>query len=294
MESPSNTQRLLLRYLLEQLSPEERERIDEALITDQEFSDSFAEARNEWLDAYVAGSLPPEWKKPVEQALIDTPEGASSLRVAAALHSQHTVMRPHVRRKFPSRAVVAFFVPALAACMLLVFWLRSAPSSRPTRQGLPAAGSPPVAAVKHLPPPTPAPPSDADRAPTTGAGRHGMLALVMPAGTLRGSDSVPLLLTAGIERVQVQWPLSPDKMASKYTLLVARDGAPATKFPQHEPVRTIGTEKIATFVLPANVLPDGECTFALYDDQSADGSPLAQFSMAVSRGSPVHRHGVAE
>ena len=157
MESPSNTQRLLLRYLLEQLSPEERERIDEALITDQEFSDSFAEARNEWLDAYVAGSLPPEWKKPVEQALIDTPEGASSVRVAAALHRQRALIPSKVQPKFPSRAVLAFFVPALAACMLLVFWLRSAPSSRPTRQGLPAAGSPPVAAVKHLPPPTPAP-----------------------------------------------------------------------------------------------------------------------------------------
>ena len=155
MESPSNTQRLLLRYLLEQLSPEERERIDEALITDQEFSDSFAEARNEWLDAYVAGSLPPEWKKPVEQALIDTPDGASSLRVAAALHRRRTLISPKVQSKFPSRAVLAFFVPGLAACMVLAFWLRSGPTSRPTRQGLPAAGSPPVAAVKHLPPPTP-------------------------------------------------------------------------------------------------------------------------------------------
>jgi hypothetical protein len=281
MESPSNTQRLLLRYLLDQLPPEERERIDEALITDQEFSDSFAEARSEWLDAYVAGSLPPEWRRPVEQALIDTPDGASSLRVAAALHSQRTHMLPNVR-KFPSRAVLAFFVPALAACMVLAFWLRSGPSSAPTRHSLPGAGSPPVAAVKPLPPPIPVAPPDLTKAPTLGAARHGTLALVMPAGTLRGSDSVPLLLTAAIGRVQVQWPLPPDETAAAYTLLVSRDGAPATKFPQHGPVRTIGTEKIATFVLPAAVLPAGEYTFALYDNQTADGSPVAQFSVAVS------------
>jgi hypothetical protein len=294
MESPSNTQRLLLRYLLEQLSPEERERIDEALITDQEFSDSFAEARNDWVDAYVAGSLPPEWKKLVEQALIDTPEGASSLRVAATLHSHRTLMPPNVRRKFPSRAVLAFFVPALAACMFLALWLRSGPSSAPARHGLPGSGSPPVAAVKRLPPPIPVAPSDLTKAPTLGAARHGTLALVMPAGTLRGSDSVPLQLTATIERVQVQWPLPPDETAPGYTLLASRDGAPATKLPQHGAVRTIGNEKIATFVLPVAVLPDGEYTFALYGNQSADGSPVAQFSVAVSRRSPVRGHGVAE
>jgi hypothetical protein len=294
MESPSNTQWLLLRYLLEQLSPEERDRIDEALITDQEFSDSFAEARNEWLDAYVAGSLAPEWKKLVEQALIDTPDGASSLRVAAALHRRRTLISPKVQSKFPSRAVLAFFVPGRAACMVLAFWLRSGPTSRPTRQGLPAAGSPPVAAVKHLPPPTPVAPPDLNKAPTLGAARHGTLALVMPAGTLRGSDSVPLQLTAAIERVQLQWPLPPDQTVPEYTLQASRDGAPATKFPQHGPVRTIGTERIATFVLPAAVLLDGEYTFALYGNQTADGSPVAQFSVAVSRGSPVHGHGVDE
>ena len=127
-----------------------------------------------------------------------------------------------------------------------------------------------------------------------GAARHGTLALVMPAGTLRGSDSVSLLLTAAIERVQVQWPLPPDETAPAYTLLVSRDGAAATKFPQHGPVRTIGTEKVATFVLPADGLQDGEYTFALYDNQIADGSPVAHFSVAVSGGSPVRGHGVAE
>jgi hypothetical protein len=294
MESPSNTQRLLLRYLLEQLSPEERERIDEVLITDQEFSDSFAEARNEWLDAYVTGSLPPEWKKLVEQALIDTPEGASSLGVAAALHNQRTLMPPNVGRKFPSRAVLAFFVPALAACMFLALWLRSGPSSGPARHGLPGSGSPPVAAVKLLPPPTPVAPSDLTKAPALSAARHGTLALVMPSGILRGSDSVPLVLTTAIERVQVQWPLPPDETAPVYTLLASRDGALTTKFPQRGAVRTIGTEKIATFVLPAAVLPDGEYTFALVGNQTADGSPVAQFSVAVSRGSPARGHGVAE
>jgi hypothetical protein len=276
------------------VSPEERERIDEALITDQEFSNSFAEARNDWLDAYVAGSLPPEWKKLVEQALIDTPEGASSLRVAAALHGQRTRMPPNVRRKFPSRAVLAFFVPALAACMFLALWLRSGPSSAPARHGLPGSESPAVAAVKRLPPSVPVAPSDLTKAPTLGATRHGTLALVMPAGTLRGSDSVSLLLTSAIERVQVQWPLPPDETAPAYTLLVSRDGAAATKFPQHGPVRTIGTEKIATFVLPAAVLREEEYTFALYGNQIADGSPVAHFSVAVSGGSPVRGHGVAE
>jgi hypothetical protein len=282
MESPSNTQRLLLRYLLEQLSPEERERIDEALITDQEFSDSFAEARNDWLDAYVSGSLPPEWKKLVEQALIDTPDGAISLQVAAALHRRRTVSLRNVRRRLPSRAVLAFFVPAIAACMFVAFWLRSGPSPRGARHGLPESGSPPVAAVKRLPAPIPAAPSDLTKAPAPGAARLGTLALVMPAGTVRGSDSVPLPLTAAIARVQVQWPLPPDEMAWGYTLLVSRDGAAATKFPQHGPVRTIGTEKIVTFVLPAAVLPYGEDTFALYSNQPAGGSPLAQFSVAVS------------
>lgn len=89
--------------------------------------------------------------------------------------SPYAIRFPFVRRKFPSRAVLAFFVPALAACMFLAFWLRSGPSLRPARQGLPGSGSPPVAAVKPLPPPTP----DVTRTPTPDAARHGVLPLVM-------------------------------------------------------------------------------------------------------------------
>src|ERR1700750_2518919 len=102
MQSPSKTQRLLLRYLAGQMSPEERERIDEALITDQEFSDSFAEAKNDWLDAYASGSLSPEWRQQVEQTLLNTADGAASLEVATALNKNRTAMP----RKFPSRAAL--------------------------------------------------------------------------------------------------------------------------------------------------------------------------------------------
>jgi hypothetical protein len=282
MQSPSNTQRLLLRYLLDHLPPEERERVDEALITDQDFSDSFAEARNEWIDAYAAGSLSPEWKNQVEQALLNTPDGQSSLRVAAALHSQPATVPIKTPKKFPSRAVLSFLAPALAACLVLVFWLHSGQSTRPVVQSSPASSSPAVADVKPLSPPAAEAPPTQAKAPAPQAPRAGILALVMPAATLRGTDAVPLPLKPAINRVQVQWPLPEEAAAAQYTLEVAGDTTATKKYEQHGPVKTIGNTRIATFLLPAAILSTGQYTFALYAGPASESAPLAQTLVTVS------------
>jgi hypothetical protein len=282
MQSPSKTQRLLLRYLAGQMSAEERERIDEALITDQEFSDSFAEAKNDWLDAYASGALSPEWKQQVEQTMLNTAEGAASLQVATALNQNRSAMP----RKFPSRAALTVFVPALAACLVLAFYLRSNLTSRPQPQHLPAPESSPLASVKPLAPsvsaPAPTHTPSSDKTPVPSGPRHGILALVMPAMTLRGNDSVALPLTPGIEKVQVQWPVPKTETAELYLLVVSRDAATSKEFAQRGAIKTIGGERVATFSIPVSDLSDGESTFALYSGKTREGLPAAQSTVTIS------------
>jgi anti-sigma factor RsiW len=279
MPSPSTTQQLLLRYLLGELSSAERERIDESLITDQDFSDAFAEARNELLDAYASGTLSPEWQQNVRKAFLNTPEAAAALEVAAALQKKRTKMA----RRFPFRAGLATLLPALAACLVLAFWLRSSLSSRSDRHGLSAPGPSPVAAVKPLEP-APAKADESAGKPAMSAALQPItLALVMPAGTLRGSEALALRLSPATERVQVQWPLPAEEADAAYILLLSRGAASAKRFAQHGPLKTIDGVKVASFLVPAASLADGEWNFVLQAAQTENSVPVAQSWVAVSR-----------
>ena len=68
MKGFTDLRQLLLAYKLGELSPEDREQLDERIICDQEFSDQIAEAAYDLLDDYRAGRLARALRRRVEKA----------------------------------------------------------------------------------------------------------------------------------------------------------------------------------------------------------------------------------
>ena len=68
MNGFTDLRQLLLAYKLGELSPEDREQLDERIICDQDFSDQIAEAAYDVLDDYRAGRLARAERRRVEKA----------------------------------------------------------------------------------------------------------------------------------------------------------------------------------------------------------------------------------
>ncbi|MHB8310868.1 MAG: hypothetical protein ACYDCY_10785 [Metallibacterium sp.] len=301
MNPPSDSQQLFLRYLLDELPPDERAVVDEALIVDQEFSDSFQEARYDLIDAYVADELPPEDRKRVEQAVFSTRDGQEALSMALAIQSGKTAPEkmgaawlPAVHKSKTTVQVrgrnirIVFFLSTLAACLLLAFvllHLRQRPM-RQTAQTLPTTSSTTAGSVVPERPGAaqlPMPPKNSTAKPHFAPRQTGVLAVAMPMGTARGVVSVPIQLHPGIDRIKVQWPVPSDSTASAYTLEIASGQSSIAVLPQHGPLASFGGIRVAEFFFPADNLPNGAYIFRLRAANASNDQPVAEPSVRISR-----------
>lgn len=300
MNPPSDSRQLFLRYLLDELPPDERADIDEALIVDQEASDAFQEARYDLIDAYAAGALSPEERKRVEQAVFSTRDGQEALSMALAMQRGKTAPEKMRTAWLPafdqSKAAVpirgnitrnVIFLSTLAACSLLVFVLLHL-GRRPMRQTDQTLSATSSAATDSATPkkdgaaqlvvPSRSSPSTSHSA----LRQTGVLVVAMP-GTVRGADVIPIHLHPGIQQIEVQWPIPSDSTASAYTLEMASDRLGMAVLPQHGPLTAFGDIRVAEFLLPADKLPNGQSIFRLRAAGASDNTPIAESSVRVSR-----------
>lgn len=87
MEPEVVDEKLIERYLLGELVGEEQTRLEERLMTDQQFSDSLLEAENELTDDYVRGALHRRtwrWNNSLPASAPATASWPSSLRTNKA------------------------------------------------------------------------------------------------------------------------------------------------------------------------------------------------------------------
>ncbi len=301
MNPPSDSRQLFLRYLLDDLPPDERADVDEAMIVDQEFSDAFQEARYDLIDAYAAGALSPEDRKRVEQAVFSTRDGQEALSMALAMQRGKTAPEKKDASWLPAsdrskaavqvrgrNARIVFFLSTLAACLLLVFvflHLRQRPmrqmAQTPPTTSSTTAGS--VVPEKSGPAQLPIPPKSSSSARHSALRQAGVLAVAMPMGTVRGVGVIPIHLHPGIQQIEVQWPVPSDSTASAYTVEIASDQSRIAVLPQHGPLTTFGDIRVAEFLLPADKLPNGQSIFRLRAADTSGNTPIAEFSVRVSR-----------
>jgi hypothetical protein len=75
----------LRKYLLGDISHEEQERIEQRLLTDEEFSEELSMTRTEMVDDYVAGNLSSKEKEEFEKHFLSTPEHVQMIEIGRAL-----------------------------------------------------------------------------------------------------------------------------------------------------------------------------------------------------------------
>ncbi len=300
MDTHLNSRQLALRYLLDEMSFDERAGVDDRLIADQEFSDSFQEAQYDLIDAYVANELPIDIRKRVERALLAGKSGESSLRLAVAIQQGREKDRrrgsalgllpaarkgvPRVRRKFFWFA----FPASVAACLLLALgfirWRQSAvpQMARQLRGGASiAAGSPTVVKPSSVRPLAPA--ENSSREHPSFQQPMGILVVAMPMQTMRGANPVTIQLHPGMDRIEVQWPLHADAPSGSYTLEIASGRSSMAAVPQIGPLTTIGGIRVARFRVSADELAPGEFLFRLHVADGPNDTPIAETAVRVSR-----------
>ncbi len=279
MNVPSKSRQLFLRYVLDEMSPDERAKIDDALITDQEFSDSFQEARYDLIDAYAADELPADTRGRVEQAIFAIKNGAILLPVSP----RRQAMLQIPRRKFR----IAFLVSALSACILLAaVFIRS--RQRTTPQMAQSPQSTPLMTTSR--PIRGEPSSVQPSTPTVIPSRKihllpgpSVMAVAMPLGTARGTAGIPIHIHRGIDRIEIEWPVPPDSGKPPYTLEVTSGRSKIAVLAQHGLLAPVGNLRVAKFLLPVDKLPNGQYLFRLSAADAARGMPIAEFAVRVSR-----------
>lgn len=290
MISPSNSQQLFLHYALDELSPDERSGIDEALIADQGFSDAFEEARYDLIDAYAADELPIELRKRVEQAILSTIDGHKALAAAIGLRqtpsatSDGIIFPPastYKKAAIKGRGVrIVFLSSALAACVLVAVLsthLRQKTNPAVARK----SNTPPSATSASIQPATPA--AKSPPAMHSFSRQASILTVAMPLGPTRGAATIPIKLRPGIRSIEVEWPVPPDSAAISYTMKVAPGNASLDIVHQHGPLAIIGNVRVANFFIPANKLPNGAYIFRLLPANAAADMLVAEFPVHVSR-----------
>ncbi|MHB1959875.1 MAG: magnesium and cobalt transport protein CorA [Acidobacteriaceae bacterium] len=301
MNPPSDSRQLFLRYLLDELPPDERAEVDEALIVDQEASDAFQEARYDLIDAYAANELPPEDRKRVEQAVFTARDGQEALSMALAMQGGKTApekkgatwLTASDRSKAAVQvrgrnARIVFFLSTLAACLLLAFvflHLRQRPMRQmvqtpPTTSSTTAGSAVPE---KSGPAQLAVPPKNSPSTSHSALRQAGVLAVAMPMGTVRGVGVIPIHLHPGIQQIEVQWPVPSDSTASAYTLEIASGQSSIAVLPQHGSLTSFGDIRVAEFLLPADTLPNGQSIFRLRAADASSNQPVAESSVRISR-----------
>lgn len=153
---PDLKDRILIRqYLLGELTQEEeREQVEERLVTEDDYFEEFQLVKEELIDQYVEGEIADDERERFERHFLTTPDRHLSLRLAQALTTypalsteKNTAKKTEVGRPLFAWARAPFATPLYsAACLLavtalaLTVWLAFFRQSSPVAEGLVALG----------------------------------------------------------------------------------------------------------------------------------------------------------
>jgi hypothetical protein len=85
MEQPPHNEQVMSRYLLRELSEEERARIEEQFFADDDFFEQLLAVEDELIDNYARGELPPQERKQFERYFLASPGQRRRVELARML-----------------------------------------------------------------------------------------------------------------------------------------------------------------------------------------------------------------
>jgi hypothetical protein len=261
MKDFSDLRQLLLAYRLGELSPEDREQLDERIICDRNFSDRIAEAAYDVLDDYRAGRLARAQRRRVEKAF-----SQAELRSGSD--------RGFKLPKTPAPATLRWFPLGIAslACLsmgLLLLFIHLHKAQAP----------PPISATHSAEEPGPQPSSATGVAPSgsgsstaTQTSNQLLAVLLLQSAVARGGTSSVLELGPSTQVVRVQWVVPDGVTARAFTLSVTREGVILKTIAQRRNLQKIGGNLEAEFDLAPGVFAkspqDARFLFIVYTDDT--------------------------
>ncbi len=232
MDPQKKLRELLLDYKLGQMKQKHRDRFDERIFQDPEFSARLEEAEFDLLDDYRAGRLSAALRKRVERAF--SPSELKGPPLSPVQTSQKTVPAP--RR--PGMLLPTFALACSALIVAGIFFV----SHRGVRRSL--AGN-----VREAVPP----PKQAIRS-TSAQPQAGIASLLLTSEIVRDDSALQLTLPAAIHTVRIQWVVPAGTTGSAFALsIVAVPNIPCATV-ESTGVSTLDNRQVAQFFVPADLL----------------------------------------
>jgi hypothetical protein len=229
---------LLRQYLLGKLETEERSRLEERLLREEDLFETAEAVEADLLDDYARDRLAPEERVQVAHLLASSPQGRSRLAVIQGLDkiadARNVIDFPVARRKL-SRFERAAAMAAMLTVAILSSWLatRSPELVQPPQVAESPIPAPPTPAPEHRPvqpvviPPAPADVIAESTPPETPAPQPAApLVIQLALSTFRGEELIPQEnVPLGTERVQLHLQLDEADKAAYVSFQAAVRGA---------------------------------------------------------------------
>jgi hypothetical protein len=260
MDPQKKLRELLLDYKLGQMKQKHRDRFDERIFQDPEFSAALEDAEFDLLDDYRAGRLSAALRKRVERAF--SPSELKGPPLSPVQTSQKTVPAP--RR--PGMLLPTFALACSALIVAGIFFV----SHRGVRRSL--AGN----AQEAVPPPKQAVRS------TSAQSQAGVASLLLTSEIVRDGSALQLPLPAAIQTVRIQWVVPAGTTGSRFVLSIVAVPNILCATIESTGISTLDNQPVAQFLVPADLLRKSGDRYLLAIRSTRELAPtIRQYALTI-------------
>ncbi len=262
MTEQNELRRLLLDYKLDRMQQPQRERLEERIFNDAEFSAMLEEAEYDLLDDYRAGRLSTNIRELVAQAFSPA-ELARTIRTPAQRVPRAAAI---ARRRGMFLPVFALSLSALLIAGVIFIARHAEVRSEAGRaESAAQAGdmaTPPAAAGRHEEEPT----------------------LLLTAEVVRDGSAMHLRLAPAVRMVRVQWVVPAEASGSSFSLSVAAEHGVIRTTVESAGVSILDGQRVAEFSVPADVFRGlGDRYLLSVRSSGAAENPIREYRLTVAR-----------
>ncbi len=286
---PAPGKDVLERYLLGEVSDNERAEVEQGYFADDELFEQLVEAENDLVDSYIQDTLTPTERKRFEERFLTSDSAVERVEFARALQRKSAARWGRRPAILPARTGLRRFAIA-ASIAVVVFsaaWLifssqqrrESLTESRPqaSRQQQPGPATPLQAQTQ----PPPLQPESQQQTPAATARQTALVTVLLtPGGTREGKAAPPLVLRPAPQWVRVELVLEDDHYDSYTAELQDVEGRALWK---EESLRAKTTQSGSTVDLnvPAKLLPPGDYVVILQGIRRGRASEINNYTFTV-------------
>lgn len=262
-------QDVLERYVLGEVSDDERAEVERRYFADDEVFDQLVDVQNDLFDSYVQGTLPPAERKRFEERFLTSSSGMERVEFARALRRK-TAARSGRRPVSLRRLAIAASVAIIAfAAAWMIFSLQRRPVP-PQAESRPQAPSTPVMAKTQTAPP------QGEQVPAAL-----VTVLLTPGGTRESEAATPLVLRPAPQWVRVELVLEDGRYDSYAAELQDVEGRALWK-EQSLQARTTRSGRTVALSVPAKLLPPGDYVVVLQGIRRGKASEINNYTFTVT------------